>query len=90
MGNSSSCKVVGMGSIKIRIHDGKLCTLNEVRHFPHMTKNMISLSLFDKREFSFKVEGRVICNAPVAILLFLVDFNMFGVFLYENVDLCEY
>ena len=23
----------------------------------------------------------VICNAPVSILLFLVDFNMFGVFL---------
>jgi len=32
----------------------------------------------------------VLYNAPVAILLFLVDFNMFGVFLYENVDLCEY
>ena len=31
------------------------------------------------------------CNAPVAILLFLVDFNMFGVFymkmlIYENIS----
>jgi len=70
MGNSSSCKVVGMGSIKIRIHDGKLCTLNEVRHFPHMTKNMISLSLFDKKGFSFKVEGGVIhvCKISSVIL----------------------
>jgi hypothetical protein len=54
MCNSFACKVVGMGSIKIRTHDGKLCTLNEVRHVPHMTKNLISLSLWVKKGFSFK------------------------------------
>jgi hypothetical protein len=42
MTNSCAYKVVGMGSIKIRTHDGKLCTLNEFRHVPHMTKNLIS------------------------------------------------
>jgi len=41
-------------------HDGKLCTLNEVRHVPHMTKNLISLSLLDNKGFGFKGEDEVI------------------------------
>jgi len=70
MGNSCACKVVGMGSIKIRTHDGKLCTLNEVRHVPHMTKNLISLSLLDKKGFSFKGEdeGIHVCKGSSVIL----------------------
>ena len=44
MANSFVCKVVGTGSIKIRTHVGSLCTLNEVRHVPLMTKNLISQS----------------------------------------------
>ena len=32
MTNNAVCKKVGIGSIKIRTHDGTLCTLNNVRH----------------------------------------------------------
>jgi len=32
MPNSIVCKVAGIGSIQIRTHDGKFCTLNNVRH----------------------------------------------------------
>ncbi|KAL1556436.1 Retrovirus-related Pol polyprotein from transposon TNT 1-94 [Salvia divinorum] len=53
------CKVVGIGSIRIRTHDGVFCTLNDVRHVPQMTKNLISLSTFDSKGFSFKGEGGV-------------------------------
>lgn len=41
----------------MRTHDGTLCTLNEVRHVPLMTKNLISLSLLDSKGFSFQGEG---------------------------------
>lgn len=87
MANSSSYKVVGMGSIKIMTHDGKLCTPNEVRHVPHMTKNLISLSLLDKKGFSFKGEAGVIhvckgssviqkrCEAGYSILSTRYDTN---------------
>lgn len=54
MANSSASKVVGIGSIKIRTHDGKFCTLNDVRHAPHMTKNLISLGLLDSKGFKYK------------------------------------
>ena len=60
MANSSVCEVVGIGSIKVRTHDGKFCTLKEVRHVPSMTKNLISLSRLDKIGCSFKGEGGVL------------------------------
>ncbi|KAJ4704466.1 Retrovirus-related Pol polyprotein from transposon TNT 1-94 [Melia azedarach] len=57
MANNSVCKAVGISSIKIRTHDGKFCTLNDVRHVPLMTKNLISLSMLDNKGFSFQGEG---------------------------------
>ncbi|KAG6391933.1 hypothetical protein SASPL_149697 [Salvia splendens] len=47
MANSVVCKVVGIGSIRIRTYDGVFCTLNDVRHVPQMTKYLISLSTFE-------------------------------------------
>ncbi|KAK9724586.1 hypothetical protein RND81_05G084700 [Saponaria officinalis] len=60
MANSDVCKAVGIGSIKIRTHDGKLCTLNEVRHVPLMTNNLISLSTLDYKGFGFQGECGVL------------------------------
>ncbi|KAG6399999.1 hypothetical protein SASPL_141487 [Salvia splendens] len=59
MANSDVCKVVGTGAIRKRTHDGVFCTLNDVRHVPQMTKNLISLSTFDSKGFNFKGEGGV-------------------------------
>ncbi|KAJ4703769.1 Retrovirus-related Pol polyprotein from transposon TNT 1-94 [Melia azedarach] len=70
MANSSVCKAVGIGSIKIRTHDGKFCTLNDVRHVPLMTKNLISLSMLDNKGFSFQGEGGVlhVCKCSNVVL----------------------
>ncbi|KAJ4728619.1 Retrovirus-related Pol polyprotein from transposon TNT 1-94 [Melia azedarach] len=70
MANSFVCKAVRIGSVKIRTHDGKFCTLNDVRHIPLMTKNLISLSMLDNKGFSFQGEGGVlhVCKGSNAIL----------------------
>ncbi|KAJ4703555.1 Retrovirus-related Pol polyprotein from transposon TNT 1-94 [Melia azedarach] len=70
MANSSVCKAVGICSIKIRTHDGKFCTLNDVRHVPLMTKNLISLSMLDNKGFSFQGEGGVlhVCKGSNVVL----------------------
>ena len=60
MANCVVCKTVGIGSIKIRRHDGTFCTLNNVRHVPYLTKNMISLSLLDSKALSFRGGGGVV------------------------------
>ncbi|GAA0159882.1 hypothetical protein LIER_16562 [Lithospermum erythrorhizon] len=59
-GHTHYTDVVGIGSINLRTHDGKFYTLNDVRHVPHMTKNLISLSLLDTKGFSFKGECGVL------------------------------
>ncbi|KAJ4715843.1 Retrovirus-related Pol polyprotein from transposon TNT 1-94 [Melia azedarach] len=70
MANSYVCKAVGIGSIKIRTHDGKFCTLNDVKHVPLMTKNLISLSMLDNKGFSFQGEGGVlhVCKGSNVVL----------------------
>ena len=70
MANSAACKVVGIGLVRIQTHDGVFCTLNEVRHVPQMTKNLISLSLLDSKGFSFKGEGGVmyVCQGSKVVL----------------------
>lgn len=47
MGNNHSCKTVGVGSIRIRMHDGVVRTLKDVRHVPELRKNLISVGALD-------------------------------------------
>lgn len=42
MGNDVLCKVIGIGTIKIRMFDGIMRTLGDVRHVPELRKNLIS------------------------------------------------
>ena len=47
MGNDSSSKIIGIGTVKIRIHDGTIMTLLDVRYVLDLRKNLISLSILD-------------------------------------------
>ncbi|KAG8486155.1 hypothetical protein CXB51_019539 [Gossypium anomalum] len=43
MGNNASCKIVGVGTIKVKMFDGVIRTLSDVRHVPELKRNLISL-----------------------------------------------
>jgi hypothetical protein len=45
MGNYFSCKIVGVGSIQIKMYDGTIRTLTYVRHVPGLRKKLISLGV---------------------------------------------
>ena len=47
MGNNHSCKTVGLGSVRIKMHDGVVKTLLDVRHVPELRKNLISEGVLD-------------------------------------------
>jgi hypothetical protein len=47
MGNDFSCKFVGVGSIWIKMIDGSVRTLIDVRQVPELRKNLISLGVLD-------------------------------------------
>ena len=53
MANDFACDIAGIGSIKLRTHDDRVCTLTGVRHVPSMSKNLISVSLLDSRGFKY-------------------------------------
>ena len=54
MGNDASCKVAGIGNIKIKMFDGVVRTVCDVRHVPDLRKNLISLGTLDCNRFSYK------------------------------------
>ena len=43
MGNNVTCKTIGIGSIRIKMYDGIVRTLTDVRHVPKLRKNLISM-----------------------------------------------
>ncbi|KAH9657534.1 hypothetical protein KPL70_023118 [Citrus sinensis] len=43
MGNNAVCKVIGMGNVSLRLHDGTIWELREVRYVPDLKRNLISL-----------------------------------------------
>ncbi|KAH9647652.1 hypothetical protein KPL70_025267 [Citrus sinensis] len=47
MGNNAVCKVIGMGNVSLRLHDGTIWELREVRYVPDLKRNLISLGTTD-------------------------------------------
>jgi 5'-3' exoribonuclease 2 len=53
MGDDSSHQIISIGSVQIKMHDGIIRTLTDVRHIPDMSKNLISLSTLDGKGYKY-------------------------------------
>lgn len=53
MGNDASCKMGGIGSIKVKMFDGIIRTLCDVKHVPDLRNYMISLGTLDGNSFDY-------------------------------------
>ncbi|KAL5768311.1 hypothetical protein ACOSQ2_015094 [Xanthoceras sorbifolium] len=69
MGNNAQCKTVGIGTIRIRMHDGIVRTLSDVRHVPDLKKNLISLGTLDSNGCKFSAEGGVLRVSKGALIV---------------------
>ena len=69
MGNNAVCKVVGIGAIKIKMHDGIVRTLSDVRHIPELKKNLISLGTLDSNGCTYKAGGGVMRISKGALVV---------------------
>lgn len=56
MGDDSTCEIAAIDTIKIKMFDGTIRTLSDVRHIPSLKKNLISLSTLDNK--GYKYSGR--------------------------------
>jgi hypothetical protein len=57
MADNTPCEVIGIGSVKIRTHDGMTRTLTNVRHIPTMFRNLISLTTLDNLGYKYFVSS---------------------------------
>ncbi|KAG8478618.1 hypothetical protein CXB51_028426 [Gossypium anomalum] len=83
MGNDSSSKVVGIGTVKIKMHDGTIRTLSDVRYVPDLRKNLISLSILDLKGCRINIESSGIKVSRGALVL-LKGFEKLGHYVREN------
>ncbi|KAK4589439.1 hypothetical protein RGQ29_020135 [Quercus rubra] len=60
MGNNMICKVLGTGIVRIKMYDGVVRTLSNVRHMPDLRKNILSLGIFNSQGYKYTSEGGVL------------------------------
>ena len=56
LGDDRCCNIVGIGEVRIKMYDGTVRTLCDVRHIPDLKKNLISLGTLHKNDFIPKAD----------------------------------
>ncbi|KAH9778820.1 Integrase catalytic domain-containing protein [Citrus sinensis] len=57
MGNNAVCKIMGIGNINLKLHDGTIRELKQVRYVPELKRNLISLGMLDQMGCSVRIES---------------------------------
>ena len=58
--NNASFKIVGIETGRIKMFDGVVKTLGDVRHIPDPKRNLISLNTLDSRRYKYTCEDGVL------------------------------
>ena len=57
LGNNKPCKIQGIGSIRLKLHDGIEKIIQDVRFVPDLKRNLISLGELDRKGCLFRGEN---------------------------------
>ena len=57
MGNNAMCRIISIGSVKLRLHNGTLLMIKQVRHVPDLKRNLISLGMFNQMGYNISLES---------------------------------
>ena len=60
MGNDQACRTKGIGTIRLKMHDGTIRILEDVRYVPDLTKNLILGGVVDSKGYRVTVEDGVL------------------------------
>ena len=69
MGNNATCLVIGIGTVKIKMFDGVVRVLSNVRHVPDLRKNLISLGVLDDLCYSYSSKGGIMKITKCALMV---------------------
>nr|CAJ86192.1 H0306F03.15 [Oryza sativa] len=53
MGDDTPCEVAGIGTVQIKMFDGCIRTLSDVRHIPNLKRSLISLCTLDCKGYKY-------------------------------------
>ncbi|XP_052200838.1 uncharacterized mitochondrial protein AtMg00300-like [Diospyros lotus] len=62
-------KIVDIGTIKLKLHDGTICTIREVQHVEGLRKNLLSLGQLDELDCRIVVEKGIMKVIRGALVL---------------------
>ncbi|KAG6672836.1 hypothetical protein I3842_16G079000 [Carya illinoinensis] len=60
MGNDMTCEIIRIGAINIKMYNGIVRTLSNLRHIPSLKKTLISLGTLNSFNYQYTAEGEVI------------------------------
>ena len=60
LADNQPCKIVGIGSISLKNHDGSTRVLTDVRYIPKLEKNLISLGTLESKGFTIILQNRIL------------------------------
>ena len=66
--NNVTCKVVGLGIVRIKTYDSVVRTLFNVRHVPNLKKNLLTLGIFNSQGYKYNGEGGVLTISKGALV----------------------
>jgi hypothetical protein len=69
MGNNNSCKTIGVGSVKIKMFNGIIRTLIDVRYVLKLKKNLIYLGVLDSGGHKFTCQGGLLKVSKGALVV---------------------
>jgi len=55
--DGSKCDVMGLGTVKVKMFDGVVCTSGGVAYVPKLRKNLISMSQLDSKGCKCSIAG---------------------------------
>ena len=67
--NDHALKIVGIGTIKLKLHDGMVRTIRNVRHVNGLKKNLLSLGQLDDLDCKILIEKGILTISRGALLL---------------------
>ena len=56
-GDNSKGKIIEIGNVSLRLHDGSTRVINQVRHVPDLKMNLISLGMLDQIGCKIRLES---------------------------------
>ena len=60
LGDGTACNITGVGTVRIRMYDGTVRTLRDVRYARRLRRNLISLGTLDSQVCSFSAQSGVL------------------------------